>query len=155
MYNWIIDEWANRQNAVFKALMANNNTINNNQYDSTRTIHPSTNWTSWTWITKGNKIRFCLNFTVFCVNFVANILLHPRPLLDPIKCCCLQTVYFETMSIYADHSNVACHAPIHYKTTAIYRIVRTLRIGTVQEREKKSIPITNNKSDKLGIYLMT
>ncbi len=59
------------------------------------------------------------------------------------------------MSTYADHSNVACHGPVHHKTTAIYRIVRTLRIGTVQEREKKSIPITNNKSDTLGIYLMT
>jgi hypothetical protein len=33
--------------------------------------------------------------------------------------------------------------------------LRTLRIGTIQEREKKRMPIINNKRDTLGIYLMT
>ncbi len=64
-------------------------------------------------------------------------------------------IYFKTMSNYADQTNVACPALVHHKTRAIYRLVKILRIGTIQEREKKRVTITNNKSDTLGIYLMT
>jgi hypothetical protein len=64
-------------------------------------------------------------------------------------------VYFETMSISADQNNVACHALVHHKTRTVCRIVRTLRTGTIQEREKRRVTIINNKSDILEIYLMT
>ncbi len=45
------------------------------------------------------------------------------------------------------------HALVHHKTTTIYRIVRTLRFGTIQERRKKRISIMGNESDTIGIYL--
>ncbi len=46
-------------------------------------------------------------------------------------------------------TNVAYHALVHHKTPAIYRIVRTLKIRTIQEREKKRIPMTNNRTGKV------
>ncbi len=64
-------------------------------------------------------------------------------------------VYFKTMSNYADQTNVAFYGLVHHKTRAIYRILKILRIGTIQERQKKRVTRTNNRSDTLGIYLMT
>jgi hypothetical protein len=39
---------------------------------------------------------------------------------------------------------------VHYKTTAIYRIVNTLMFKSIEDREKKRITMINNK---IEIYL--
>jgi len=57
------------------------------------------------------------------------------------------------MSTYADKTYVACHSPVHHVTASIYRIVSMVRLGTTQEREKKRITITNNKSETIGIHI--
>lgn len=57
---------------------------------------------------------------------------------------CINSV-FRNYQHLCYQTNVASYAPVHHNTTAIYRIVRTLRIGAIQERE-------NNKNETLGIY---